>query len=310
MEKSKLILNRELEPELRLTLSKFSAFLDQTVDFGVKILEYETLRTREGDANIICLMLLRNILELGDSISILLKQSSIDPSKILIRSLIENSLQIQYLKDDNFENRGLAYAFCQTKKKEIQIKKMIENTDSNNQFERDLISDRIIKSFSAELNQINLKNQLKNYTDIVNSDHYKVINGEFLKIKGKARTNWFELFDGPKNIRDLSKSLGLLSLYEMFFKRYSSNVHIDDTFSGKVFQNSNGGTDIIQMRYFKDAQIVTLDSFLILQQFYIEYLSKREIKMQNEFKEWHDLLKSPLEQLRNNEIIKVNETYG
>ena len=52
-------------------------------------MKWDADKGRAGDENTPPLLFLRNIIELGDAISILIKNSSIDPAKPLLRSLLK-----------------------------------------------------------------------------------------------------------------------------------------------------------------------------------------------------------------------------
>lgn len=75
--------------------------ISEMVNFGTHILNWDLEIKREGKNNNIPTLFFRNILEISDSISILIKESSIDPAKIILRSLIENILQLIYMIEED-----------------------------------------------------------------------------------------------------------------------------------------------------------------------------------------------------------------
>src|SRR5690349_8409285 len=78
-------------------LSKFSILIDEFINFGTHVLKWELETAKGGDENIPISMMFRHLLELGDSISILVKNSSIDPCKLQLRGILEALLGLEYI---------------------------------------------------------------------------------------------------------------------------------------------------------------------------------------------------------------------
>ncbi|MDT0555266.1 DUF5677 domain-containing protein [Constantimarinum sp. W242] len=102
------LLPLERDPYLIKVQNHFSDLLNQVIYYGTNIVELDTKVKREGKDNNVPTLFLRNILEISDSISILIRNSSIEPSKILLRSLIENSLSLAYMLEKNEKQRALS----------------------------------------------------------------------------------------------------------------------------------------------------------------------------------------------------------
>ncbi|MEQ5791617.1 hypothetical protein J4E06_11180 [Muricauda sp. NFXS6] len=83
------LLPRELNPELSKELERLSNKIDNAVDFGTNLIKWDVDKKLNGDENIPPLLFLRKILDLADSISVLVRNSCIDSCKPLIRSMIE-----------------------------------------------------------------------------------------------------------------------------------------------------------------------------------------------------------------------------
>ena len=78
-------------------MSRFSALLDEIVNYGSHVSRWCLEKKKEGDENAVSILMFRNILELIHSISILIKTSCADPCNILLRSLFESFLNLNYL---------------------------------------------------------------------------------------------------------------------------------------------------------------------------------------------------------------------
>jgi hypothetical protein len=84
------ILPREINDDhLREILTQLALGLEQAVNFGTHILKWLAEIDTSERHRTVFIMLLRQYLELLDAVSILVRQSSIDPCKILLRSMFE-----------------------------------------------------------------------------------------------------------------------------------------------------------------------------------------------------------------------------
>ena len=79
------ILPREIDPGVEQLLLKFSTLIDEFVNFGTQVFKWVIEESRGTDEQMPLLMFFRDMLEKADSISILVRNSSIDPSKVLLR---------------------------------------------------------------------------------------------------------------------------------------------------------------------------------------------------------------------------------
>ena len=106
------ILPRELNPDIAQILQKFSSLIDEFVNFGTHIFKWVIEESKGTDEQMPLLMFFRDMLEKADSISILVRHSSIDPSKVLLRSIFELNLYIGYLLEKNSDDRAMSFLVC------------------------------------------------------------------------------------------------------------------------------------------------------------------------------------------------------
>lgn len=84
----KEIIPREVDPRIKDLLNHFSVLISECVNFGSNIFTWK--KYSKIDAEVIAPpMLFRHFLDLTDSISILIKEGCADPSKLLLRGLLE-----------------------------------------------------------------------------------------------------------------------------------------------------------------------------------------------------------------------------
>ena len=90
------VLPRDPEPYLKEKLNLFANTLEEIVNFGTHLLIADIQKKRSGKDNFVPTLFLRNILDISDSISILIRKSATDPAKIQLRSLLESCLNLAY----------------------------------------------------------------------------------------------------------------------------------------------------------------------------------------------------------------------
>lgn len=298
------ILPRE-QPDVKATLSKFSQLVCDAVNFGTHLMKWDIERKMTGDENIVPALFLRNILDIADSISILIETSSIDPSKSSLRILLENVLGIEYLLEKDTRQRALSFIVWLTMKDFKFYEKLDGGTEIGKQIRSEFKKDKLIQKGEI-LDNVDYTAAKKNAEELLSLPHYAPIADEYRRSHLKSKNpNWYGLFSGPKNIELLAKYLNRNAIYEVMYRKYSANVHAIDIFKGKLLVNNSGTADIIQIRNPKDAQSVVIDTINYLLIAYYAYIKNRIPEKSKEFSDWYSEFRIDFERLRSpeNEII-------
>ena len=137
---------------------------------------------------------------------------------------------------------------------------------------------------------------------------YKPIVNEFQKTADKIKNpNWFSLYSGPRNIEQLAKYLNHHGSYEILYRGFSGNVHSTNIFKSKLVQNNDGSIAIIQMRYAKDAQSVTLNTLNLLIYSLRIYYQSRLPEKENDYIKWYSEIREPFNQITSLEILNFTD---
>lgn len=272
--------------EVKQELEKMSSILDNAVDFGTHLLKWETENPKLKEENLVPILFFRNILETADAISILIKNSSVDPAKNLIRTLLENVFALEYLLETNSKERSLSYTVWITHNDLKFCEKMDSKTQLGKQLTKEIEKDKIVNQINSNAEKIALAKQ--NSEELLKLPLYAPIELEYQRtILKKKNPNWFTLFDGPSDIEQLAKHLNHHALYEMIYRSLSNNVHGNDVLKSKLSKAENGCVDIIQIRFPKDAQSVITQAINFLLLIYMEMLKKKLPERQKEFNKWY-----------------------
>lgn len=290
------ILPKEFDSGVAEILTNFSATIDEFVNFGTHILKWIIQEPNGSDEQLPLFMFFRDMLEKADSISILVKNSSIEPSKIILRSIFELYLYIDYLTEKHFEDRSMAFLIWDTKRK-IRLNKTFDKTDAEfNNLLRKIESDKSIFNKNIFSDLPSVKPALTNLNALLAYPQYGKVLKEFERTKNIDRNNpaWYRLYNGPKNIQQLAEHLQISTLYEILYRSWSGNVHSTDIIDGKIIPSDNLGinetkvkADIIQLRFPKDAQVVSSYTMILLLKTFLLLSDKKIQKKKNEILNWY-----------------------
>ncbi|RFN60124.1 DUF5677 domain-containing protein [Marixanthomonas ophiurae] len=274
-------------------LSKLSFTLNEVINFGTKILDWDLKKKRNGKDKNIPSVFLRNSIELGDAISILIEKSSIDPAKILIRSLMENTFGLLYMIEKDEDLRAHSFLVCRVNKDIRYYKQFIENEDISKNFVSKFIKQEPGFKLKNHCNPIEIKTVIKAKEELLRQPIYDDVNLEYHRTctKNKKRNNnpnWYSLYDGPYNFESLCHHLENTILYEFQYRKYSENVHVTNVMTGFVKSKAElDKADLIQIRDFKDCKEVFYNAVNILLDLYREFIKIRLPEKQIEYDNWY-----------------------
>ena len=300
------LLPRVQADDLNEIIGKFSFLINDAVNFGTHLIKWDADKKREGDEHLPPVLFLRNIIELLDSISILIKNSSIDPCKPLLRSLLENTFGLLYMLEKDTDQRSLSYFVWHTHKNLKFYEKLNSSTQSGKQFKKELEKDKLLPSHDDFFDKPVLSVAKKNAEDLLQLPKYRPIEIEYQnKSATKKNPSWYSLFNGPDNIELLAKYLNLHASYEILYRGFSGNVHATNIFQKKIVPNADGSIAIVQIRYPGDAQSVTQNTLNIALIAYKSYLDSRLPERIQDYQNWYMEFRKPYIKLSEGNYINM-----
>jgi len=291
------LLPQKNEEAAQIILDQCSNLIDKVIAFGTHVLKWEFDKNLKGDKEVPPLMFLRKLLDTGDAISILLRKSSIDSAKTLVRNLLETGFGLEYLIEDDQERRALSYLVCNYINQIKTLESHVSSTERGKQFKTELKKTKFINKKPVEkyFDENGLQEQIEDIYKLLESDLYSDVYEEFKKVSRKNKNvsrkrknpNWYHLFEGPKDIERLAGRLKLNTYYQVHYREYSKETHSSNVYQGKLVKNSNGGTDIFQLRFIKDADTVAQNTVTTLLRLIQEYIDLRLPERKIEHTNWH-----------------------
>jgi len=181
--------------------------------------------TSEENVDLPILMLYLHLVEMADGVEILIKQSAPTPGVLLLRSMFEAILSIEYILESDYVQRSLSwltfYALHQLKISE----EMDPETNAGREFFKAKQKDKLVHSidFSEIKPMADFKREI--LQKLLSREQFKPIVEEVKRSKRKKIRTWYGLFDGPRNIRKLAKRLNREAEYLILYSGWSQVIH-------------------------------------------------------------------------------------
>jgi len=267
------ILPRSIEPgEFQELINLISTTLDELVSYGTQVIHWvaHNPKFKQPDINVPLLLLTRHIVELVDSISILVKKSSIDPCKIILRSALETMLYIIFITKEKCEDRSKAYLVTYIKNKKNEYLKFKRGTQLHKDFRNKIKNDQLISEGFNPFSQIlddQLQKKIENLDRLISKPIFSETKTEYNRTKKKynKKPPWYLLYNGAESIEKLAEILNYRYLYEVAYRRWSSTVHASDVITGKVAKSDQGKGSFYQIRLGVDvSQVATFTINIVL----------------------------------------------
>lgn len=237
-EKRRSYLKQKHPKSIQEQLDFMSHVIDKFVDYGAILFNGLEEKGFEVGNDYPIFNIFTQFLDVLDSIGILTKKGSTASVNILSRTLLELSLNLRYVLVMPKEKGQAAYNVCYFGRKKTHIKIHDENT-------------RMGRSFKINLEKLN--QSAKRYGLIIypkpkiseknDNDYYKryphvkIAQDEYDRVRKKLNKdnpfdnrepNWYSLFNGPKNFRQLLEKFDLGAYYEFLYGPQSAEIHGND----------------------------------------------------------------------------------
>jgi hypothetical protein len=289
----KTIIPREIASEdVSRILDQFSAGIEEIVNFGSHILGWDIEQAKGTDENLPVILMFRHILDLLDSLSILVKKSSIDPGKLILRSILETLLGLQYLLDTDTKERALNFLVWHYNKDLKVLKKLKPGEQAYMQFEKKLENDKTIIGMNPP-HIPDIDTNIEILDKLLSNPLYSNAATEYQRLimLGESNPPWYRFYNGPRNVEQLAGYLNENSLYEFLYRTWSGPTHGTDILTHKIAMPPTGGVGFIQLRFYKDAQIITQYAYNLGILAFTLMVDKRIINKKDEFWEWYHSIK-------------------
>lgn len=211
--------------QISTALNIAKPLLEELRNYGLAALARCSYRPGGGDENLAILLPYLHLIEMLDGVQILIAESSITPAKLQVRSMFEAALGIEYVSKENTIRRGLSYLFMDVISRLKSVKRLDSSTSEGEVFRKSL------GAYASVIDKLpELKSRLDALNGFVQKPELKEIREEYDRLSKheKKRISWYQLFDGPRNIRGLACSLGREAEYAVLYSYLSGTAHVED----------------------------------------------------------------------------------
>jgi hypothetical protein len=226
------LLYRELRKvEIKELIGVISPLLQEEVNYATSAFQrcQESMKGSLPDEPLPTLESFYHVIEMTDGIDALLSQSCVIPTIPLLRSSFEALLAIEYILKEDCQRRAFSWLVCYVHNK-IKLYELFDtSTQKGKDFKVTLASDGLDKFANFETIP-NIYKSIENLESLLVSPNYVIAEEEYQKLKKtkKGALNWYTLFSGPKNIRELSRYSNHLSEYDLLYRGWSNVIHAGD----------------------------------------------------------------------------------
>ena len=226
----------------------FHVGIRQAVYVGTHFLDHLYSSPPGGSSHLPPIMVYRHMLDLGDSIGTLLRFQSGQAGFILLRSLFESSLSLEFLLQGNefHAERAVAYWASYRIQQWESYMKYDPGTRRGERLHELIDETPWLKD--VEFPRKDLSDERAQLESVLGSGSYKPYWEKYKKArKEKRSTEWYSLCSIAQNRRELARFLEREAEYEIFYGYLSGVAHTSDVLSG-VMQRSPGHAEIHQLR--------------------------------------------------------------
>jgi hypothetical protein len=173
------------------------------------------------------LLLVRHVIESVDGVAMLVSSSGSHPCQPLLRSALEAVLGVLYILGKDTKQRALAYQVAHAHKK-IKLYDRLDPTTPTGKELRRLLDGDPMEDFFNALPFLNYPKMIANLQAMLVAPDFQPIEAEWHRVKAlnnKRDPEWYSLFGGPRNVRELAVRLRMTGMYEFLYRFWSESVH-------------------------------------------------------------------------------------
>jgi hypothetical protein len=198
-----------------------------------------------------------HVMEMIDGIEALISQSCAVPVIPLLRSSFEALLTIEYILETDYQRRAFSWLVCYVHNRLSQYEMLDPSHQKGKEFQVTFMADNISK-FMKLPPFPDLPKVIQNLRSLLNKPNYQIAESEYQRMKSirKGKLNWYSLFGGPGNLKDLAKYLNCGAQYDILYRSWSSVAHADDL-SKFLTQTKKGTTVFYPLRNHEELRLLS-----------------------------------------------------
>jgi hypothetical protein len=223
-------LNRDPSKLPRIIPEVISPWMQEVINYATNF--YQRCQTSKECASDECFPSLASylhIIQMTDSIEVLISHGCPEPAKLLLRSSFEAGLAVGYLLKTDLKRRSLSWMV----KNILDQIEQFENLDASNLEAKDLN-----KLKHLGIDEIAGLPQMSGHSEVITKlkeslkrPGYSEVYAEYQACVTPRRRypEWYSLFKGPYNLKQLAKHLNKDDIFQSLYASWSRMSHVSDT---------------------------------------------------------------------------------
>ncbi len=208
-----------------------SPLLQELVNYATNVFMrcQDSARGNENE-DLAVLMLYLHMIEMADGVEVLLAQSCATPAEPLIRSLFEALLSITYIleTDADYVQRSLTWLVGYSHNRISYYELLDPSTNRGQRFQQARAADLIAQRIQLP-DQAQVQAAIRNLQHFLARPQFQTIEAEYQRLRRQRQyPQWYELFNGPRNLRALAIHLSRAATYDLLYGPLSSVAHAHD----------------------------------------------------------------------------------
>lgn len=192
--------------------------------------EMEAAEQGKANEDVAALVLFRQIIEMADGIEVLVANGCGTAAIPVIRSQFEASASLAYLLSDDakYVERSLSWLVANTHSAISERETLEPGTPKGQKYEA--IRAKEFGRPASGVQNTGIAAEISNLQNWLKTAQLAPIEAEYQRTKkGPSRfPEWFSLYDGPKNRRELAEAVGYGSMYHLMYGDWSGLGHAND----------------------------------------------------------------------------------
>jgi hypothetical protein len=210
-----------------------SEFLGELLEYSDGMFEFclQIGNSRHQHVDRVLQGLSRHNLAYLDSIKVLLASGCAEGCEPLLRSILESTFGIAHIVEEKSEERALAYKFARITRHIKHLRRGDLTHSAGKQLHTELANDAYSANVLSQVPAGMAVHASQLEAKVAADPAFAPIVAEWNRVKGKRQGDpeWYSLFGGANNIRELAKKLRWQSMYDFLYRDYSNAVHAGNT---------------------------------------------------------------------------------
>ncbi|MGH7841492.1 MAG: DUF5677 domain-containing protein [Candidatus Binataceae bacterium] len=221
------------------------ALIEETRNYGHALFARCACRPEGGDENIAILFLYYHLLEMLDAVGVLVAESAPVPAELQVRAIFEALLALSYMLQGDTVRRAHAYWVAAFADRIKFYETLDPSTPAGERYLAALKSDPNCATMQIAPPRpeaiANLKSGLA-------QPGYAEAYTEYRRLSRRRPADWYQLFGGPRNLRELAREIAREGTYEVLYGEWSILGHGKDALLRNLVGGRTGGPAVRAIR--------------------------------------------------------------